>query len=116
MNKPIHEYWLHVHENGEEERFNSDPSPFPSLRVKVFEVNNDLIVEETYTVTLHHYDVEVDGDHQMTAVHPRGEGWVLYDNSSDNFSVWRRLAKRQRLIQDFGKRITIDDYLKEVSR
>jgi hypothetical protein len=57
----------------------------PHLKVNVIRTDDGLY-EETQIA-----DVKVGGEDKLI-VEPHGNGWFIYDGSSDNFTVWRRTA------------------------
>jgi hypothetical protein len=85
------EFWLHVRADGSELRFAHEPTDVRSLRVETIEIAPGKWVEETRT-----YTVENEGlVHEIIMVKPRGAGWKLHDESSDNWTVWRRSSGRK---------------------
>jgi hypothetical protein len=78
------EYWVHVNSDGTETVYPFDPLPLLTLRVHLYEIGS-MRFEQTYTWNEEDY-----------CVHPRGDGWVLWDACRE-YSIWRRLARVQPL-------------------
>jgi MYXO-CTERM domain-containing protein len=72
------EFWLHVREDGHEERYDHDPAPIRAVRVVVTDG-----FEETWTS-----DRLVRAGWQEPAA-PPGEGWVATGGTGGS-TLWRR--------------------------
>jgi hypothetical protein len=73
------EFWLHVHSDGREERYDHDPAPIQALRVVV----TDGFEEETWTS-----DRSVRPSWGVSVV-PSGKGWVA-TGGTGGATLWRR--------------------------
>jgi hypothetical protein len=78
-------HWLHVHENGREQRFSTEPPDVPCLRVEIIERDDSTITERTWTVR-----VPESGGFKI--VEPRGVGWVKAGNDRGS-TVWMRVRE-----------------------
>jgi hypothetical protein len=82
------EYWLVVSPDGSEQRFRHEPENFKSLHVEVL-VIDVVVVEQTRTRNIQDW---AGAFGTVTSVRPKGGGWQLHDDTSDNYTVWRRRA------------------------
>jgi hypothetical protein len=92
-------YWLHIEASGKERRFEmsdiarnnaercADDLVLPSLAVSIVKVGNKLFEETTTRNRGEERKI------RFRLVKPRGEGWVMFDDSSDQRTVWRRRIK-----------------------
>src|SRR5258708_2730731 len=72
------EFWLHVHDDGREERYDHDPAPLRALRVVVADG-----AEETWTSDR---SVRIGWGEQVP---PPGKGWVASGGTGGS-TLWRR--------------------------
>ena len=73
-------YWLHVQDGNSEQRFETEPTDLPTLRVIAAPDGGEI----TFT-----RNIILNG--ALTPVHPRGNGWTAADTDADPYStVWYR--------------------------
>jgi len=87
--RPHSEYYrLHIDNQGREHRWWRTVIPNqPSLWVEVVRAADGKKLEETRTVNVKSW---CGAFCEITPVRPRGGGWALHDDTSDNFTAWRR--------------------------
>jgi hypothetical protein len=90
----VGDYWLHVDRDGTETRFEREPN-CAHLTVKIVEVGNGRLVEQTWTRT-----IKVRGEHDKYFItsRPKGRGWKLHQwpepETLYSSAVWRRPPSR----------------------
>jgi hypothetical protein len=72
------EFWLHVHDDGREERYDHDPAPIRALRVVIIDG-----FEETWTAD------RVSRTGWGVPNPPLGKGWVATGGTGSS-TLWRR--------------------------
>jgi hypothetical protein len=80
-------HWLHVHENGHEQRFAAEPEDILTLRVETIERDDSTVTERTWTKR-----VQPPDSGSFKVVEPRGVGWAEAGNDSGS-TVWMRVRE-----------------------
>jgi hypothetical protein len=80
----IDNYYLHVTADGCELRLNQRPFSHHAMHVEVIDVDG-MLIEQTTMQSVRLGDIE-----GWIMPKPHGRGWLLHDDSSDHWTIWRR--------------------------